>query len=242
MHRALSVRIACLAFASVAACGGGASGGDAAIAAECTSDDDCILAGASCCACPSYAVPLADSSLGACDGVSCPYPDCSNNVQARCVGHTCKMECLALVCSNVCQYGFARADDGCLTCNCAGSGTCADDRDCYEEPADCCGCHDGGSDTAVGSDELAAHAESLECPPDPICPGTNVCDPEAHARCFGTRCYFVPGVDETFPGQTFLCGRAELGPCPATQGVTWTCAVNVLAAANAQGAGVCVQP
>ena len=55
-----------------------------------------------------------------------------------------------------------------------------------------------------------------------------------------TNCYLVPGVDVTFPPNAFLCGRAGLATCGT--GMTppdSVCTINALAAANAQGVGIC---
>jgi hypothetical protein len=238
------MRFVCLATAAVAACGGGGDHGDdgsnSLPAAECATDGDCLLAGASCCSCPSYAAPANNAAITGCNGVSCPLNECSNNVQPGCVAGSCQMECLPLYCptgtgSDGCQYGFALAPDGCLTCDCAGPGDCQTDDDCAEVSADCCGCERGGSDTAVGSDDVGNHQAGLQCSANLQCPGIDACDPDAQVRCFATNCYLVPGVDVTFPPNAFLCGRAGLAACP---GDTF-CTINALAAANAQGVGIC---
>src|SRR5688572_18474212 len=55
---------------------------DPAPMAACATDDDCVGAGATCCACPEYAVHRDSPYAQACEDLDCPDPQCS--VVPRC--------------------------------------------------------------------------------------------------------------------------------------------------------------
>lgn len=230
---------------------------------QCVTDDQCVLAGASCCSCPSYAVAADDPGVDACGGVECPMPVCPTNLRASCVQGSCAMTCQPLQCDLTCDNGFAIDANGCLTCTCAvtygsddtsGSDVphaCGSDADCREVEADCCGCARGGSDTAADARDVAALQASLACPSDPLCPGNDTCDADAALRCVAGRCFLLPTADQTVPA--FACGRPDLHPagydsngtpipgCPTFAGqAPEVCTINALATANAQGIGVCL--
>lgn len=229
---------------------GGAEGSGSSVPspAECSSDAQCLLAGPTCCSCPTFAVPAGDFSATACDGVSCPPATCPENVQAGCVAGRCQLTCAPVACATTCDHGYAADANGCLSCACAVADGCAADADCHDVGADCCGCALGGSDTAVA--DVAAHAAELGCPAEPQCPGNDTCDPEAAVRCIAARCFLLPAVDQTAPANR--CGRPDLHPDPANPAATACpvgsdannpaeiCVINVLGAATAQGTGVCL--
>lgn len=212
---------------------GGAPGG--ALEA-CAVDADCALAASSCCGCPEFAVSLADPAYQACAGVPCPDAGgaCPANVRAACAAGACVVACEPLACPASCEAGFAVDATGCLTCACAGAadlGGCTTDADCVQTRADCCGCAQGGADTAVLAGERAAFDAALACPAAPACPAVDVCDPAAAPRCLQGACSLAPAASPP-PG---ACGRADLPACPAGQ----VCVVNLSPAASQDGIGVC---
>ena len=73
--------------------GGGGTGSGSGGIAECTEDVDCALAGATCCACPTFAVSATDPTVLACDQVGCaPDPMCPGNARAACVDGACTLK------------------------------------------------------------------------------------------------------------------------------------------------------
>ena len=187
-------------------------GGDA-----CLVDRDCLLAGPSCCECPSFAVG-SDSGWGdACEQVDCPAPTSCPALVARCLDGVCTAACAPSTCDLSCPTGFAVDDAGCTTCACAGGGapqpTCQLDTDCVRAPADCCGCDRGGADTAVPADMLDGFVDGLGCTGNESCPGVSTCDPGDEPRCTGGQCVLTDGGGATPP--TDACGRADLPPCPS---------------------------
>lgn len=206
--------------------GGGAT-------AECATDNDCALAGATCCACPTYAVPANDPAALACGAVACPENSCIAEVRAACSGGSCMLACVATACDLSCPDGFALDASGCLGCACAApppAPSCTSDTECVRVRADCCGCAGGGTDTAVPTGLAAGHDASLMCPPDPSCPGTDTCSPELAPHCLQGACALVGRLPAG------ACDRPDLPACPAGE----TCRINASADATAQGVGVCM--
>lgn len=228
--------------------GGGGNGygsGQSGAAPECVTASDCALRGASCCDCPSFAVPATDPGLAACGDVTCPMMNCPDDVEPACQAGQCMLACKPVACTTSCAAGFAADANGCLTCACAGApggtgagsgsgsdtgATCTLDSDCVRTRADCCGCAHGGSDTAVLAADQASFDASLMCSANPQCPSTtNTCSPDLQPRCVAGACQLAAPLP---PG---ACGRPDLPACPTGQ----TCTLNASDAATAQGVGVC---
>ena len=211
---------------------------------ECQLAVDCVPAGSTCCDCPAFAVSAASGYEEACADVTCdPAPTDCALTEPACNAGRCELICSPVVTDMVCADGFARDDFGCLLDACAGpdgSGPeCNGDQDCVQVPADCCGCQRGGSDTAVPAGSESQHEDDLACPPDPSCPGVDVCDPDSEPRCIGGSCRLSvppsePGDDEP---PSILCGTPETPPCRDGQ----VCVLNHPDAGDAtqQGAGSC---
>jgi hypothetical protein len=209
-------------------------------AAECAGDADCVAAASTCCECPSFALPASSGWKSACDAVMCPAdaPAC-DEVKASCDHGTCTLACAAIACDLSCDGGFAIDAAGCQVCACApppvaNAMSCLSDGDCAEVRADCCGCKQGGADTAVPVAEVAAHDAALMCPTTPACPGVDVCVPGAAPRCDRGTCVLsdaAPG-DVLPPG---ACGRPDLPACPTGL----RCLLNASADAAMAGVGVC---
>jgi hypothetical protein len=205
---------------------------------SCREDRDCVAAGPTCCGCPTFAVSSADPVARACANVDCPASECSDNVIARCSEeHRCELACAPRACGAAgaaCQYGFATDANGCLTCECAtpAPNGCAVDTDCTRTRADCCGCQQGGFDTAVLVGERASFDAKLDCMPTPACPGLNTCTADV-PTCVQGRCALV---SPALPAGA--CGRANLPACPAGT----ECLVNVNDQADMHGVGVCGTP
>lgn len=241
----LSLSILVLAACSTSRTADGVFGGDGAVGeptSACRIDDDCVPAAASCCACPTYAVNRDDPTQAACGDVACPPVPagamCPETVRAACEGGQCVLACQAVACDVACDVGFDVDAAGCLSCACAGpqDGGCVADTDCVETRAACCGCAEGGADTAVLAGDQAAFDASLGCGSSPTCPQVNVCEPGAAPACVGGHCELAtPDRGGLPPG---ACGRSDLPPCPSGT----VCTVNVNSQATAQGVGVCVQP
>ena len=203
---------------------------------ECSVDTDCVAAGPSCCSCPEYALPASSGWEQACEDIDCPTPPtgCPDQV-ARCDGGTCVLACRAITCAQSCGDGFVADDAGCLQCACLAipsSAACRTASECAQAPADCCGCENGGADTAVPVADLADHYEGLNCPPNPTCPGVNVCVPGVAPRCDRGECV-LDGGPRPLPANA--CGRPDLPLCPEGQ----TCVLNSDADATAEGVGIC---
>ena len=217
----------------------GDAGAGSAPRSPCFGDDDCALAGASCCACPSFAVAANDPGLKSCGTINCPpmpADSCPNNLRAACVGGSCALACRPMACGTTCAGGFASDANGCLLCECLqpGPDACVQDGDCVEVKADCCGCAHGGADTAVLAAQASAYEASLGCPSSPQCPNQNVCSFGAVARCAAGQCT-LEAPSALPPG---ACGRTDLPACPAGQ----VCTVNASPDADRQGVGVCAPP
>jgi hypothetical protein len=215
--------------------GGGSDtdGGEGGAAGECAVDSDCVLAGATCCACPTFAMPV-DPANDICAGVECPAPGsaCAQNIHAACAQGACVLACNVLECDQQCADGFAIDASGCETCACLDvtSRSCSSGSDCSEVPADCCGCTLGGSDTAVPTSDVASYEASLGCSPDPSCPGVNTCQADVSPQCVQGACALVA------PLPANACGRPDLPACPSGM----YCALNSDAGATAQGVGTCL--
>jgi hypothetical protein len=205
---------------------------------SCVVDEDCVPAGPTCCECPTFAVPSSDPVARACSNVDCPMSECAENVVARCnEEQRCELACAPRACEATgpaCAYGFAVDLKGCLTCECAvpAPGGCTADTDCARTRADCCGCKQGGFDTAVLAADQTTYDAGLMCSASPACPGIDTCTAD-EPTCVQGQCELVS--PELPVG---ACGRADLPPCPAgTQ-----CLVNVSDQANMHGVGVCGPP
>lgn len=235
-----ALALACAALGGLAGCLTAADAGAEApddVAGACAEDVDCVLAAPSCCACPSYALPVGSGFVDACDGVGCPTPPtgCAP-LEARCDEGACVAACKAVTCDLVCANGFVADAGGCLACACAPVpvAECMVDTECVRVPADCCGCEQGGQDTAVPASREGAHRDDLMCGGGESCPGVSTCDTSLIARCALGRC--VLATPATEPGApTGACGRPELPPCPAGE----TCVINDSDEAGTLGVGVC---
>src|SRR5688572_30476433 len=155
----------------------------------CNRDDQCVLAAATCCECPSFAIRADDPANDACSGGSCE-PSCPTNVQAVCNSGSCELACKPLGCGETCADGFMIDATGCLSCACAvpPDDGCTDHSQCVRTRADCCGCEHGGADTAVLASELAAHEAELGCSDTPQCPFSEGTCEAAEPRCIQGRC------------------------------------------------------
>src|SRR5262249_46576614 len=157
-------------------------------------DRDCVPAGSTCCGCPTFAVTRTDPVARACLSVGCPMQECAEGITARCNEDSrCELACEPLACPATgasCAYGFAKAMNGCLTCECAvpAPGGCSTSADCTRTRADCCGCVRGGKDRAVLLGEKAAKDAELGCSDMPVCPERNTCSTAEEPTCIQGRC------------------------------------------------------
>ncbi len=220
-------------------------GGAAPPLAACNTDDECVPAAATCCECPTFATSIFDPKVDACDAIDCgpsngppgdPDGVCPTNVAAICDPqiHECVLACQPLACLD-CPDGYLVDPNGCLSCTCAPPPQtppqCIADADCVRVRADCCGCDNGGEDTAVPVTDAAGFDAGLACPTNPQCPGivNQTCDPAAEARCIQGACV----LSEPVPPDA--CGRPDLPACPTGT----TCTINVNDSASLYGLGVC---
>lgn len=219
--------------------GSGSGSNDGAglgLAPNCQLDVDCIVAAPKCCDCPTHAVPATDPAQNACLNVDCAPMSCGSPMQAACTDGHCTLECAPVACdANIaCPNGFATDANGCLTCECAGAadlgGECVADPDCARVREDCCGCENGGFDTAVPASQAASHDAALNCPTDPTCPGGSTCALDLAARCVQGTCSLVSG-----PLPVNSCGRTGLPACVGGE----ACYVNASDQATMHGVGVC---
>ncbi len=229
--------------------GSGAGGGSApdpeddgaGAFAQCTEPSDCVLAASTCCECPTFAAPVGEGYDAGCDAVDCVEPTgrCPA-VEATCDAGACVMICSPIQTDKTCTFGFVRDDLGCLTNECATPdtdlGQCELDADCVQIPADCCGCSNGGSDRAAPASDAGALLGALECPPNPACPGIDVCDSSQIPRCITGSCVLAdeslnPSPD---PSSTQLCGTPQLESCP----IGSVCLLNQVSAKEASDLGV----
>ncbi len=213
---------------------------------ECVGDGDCAAASSACCECPSFALPVRDDYGEACGEIPCDPPASCPDVVAACEAGTCVLRCAAIPCDLVCEGALAVDSFGCTTCSCTAApamAECADDAECIQVPADCCGCSRGGADVAVLASEAESFAETLDCPGDPVCPDVDVCMGDYSPQCISGSCRLAPtpDVDTTpEPGEPARCGTTEWPPCPAGQ----VCMLNDPEAngAGESGVGVCREP
>lgn len=212
--------------------GSGSGSGSGSAGIECRSDGDCAAAAAKCCDCPTFAVPVGDPAHRACASVMCPMSVCPANVRAACAQGACVLACVPMVCTASCADGYALDAAGCLSCACqaVANPSCTVDGDCARVRADCCGCGNGGADTAVPTADVAQYDASLGCPPSPSCPSGNTCAPDLAPHCVQGACELVPALPAG------ACGRPDLPACPAGQ----VCTVNANASATREGVGVCM--
>jgi hypothetical protein len=202
----------------------------------CFQKSDCVPAATTCCECPTFATNAKDPNVLACAGVECPIDTvCPGNVEADCLDNQCVLTCAPTACATeTCPAGFATDANGCLTCSCAmspGAGGCVGDRDCVATRADCCGCQNGGTDTAVLASDASKFDTMLGCPQQPQCPGINTCTAGDTPRCVGGGCELL-----SVPPPPNACGRPDLPSCAAGE----VCTVNASDPANLYGVGVCV--
>lgn len=232
---------------------------DDPILGRCAVDQDCVLAGPSCCDCPSYALPTASGWGDTCANIDCSggvdagvpgtdagmpsgFPSGCAPLVARCELGVCLAACAPIACETTCGFGFAMDATGCLTCACndaPNAPTCLEDTDCVQVPADCCGCARGGTDTAVPRASVADHEDGLGCPPDPAmrpCPDVSTCDPSRVPRCLEQQCVLLGPNDPPWTAPPAgACGRPDLPACPAGQ----VCVLNRSAEAGMLGLGIC---
>lgn len=203
---------------------------------SCFTSSDCVPAAATCCDCPTFATSTSDPKVEACAAVDCDSNVCPTNVLAECNPmHECVLACAQLECLE-CPEGYITEANGCVSCTCAEPATmaptCAVDTDCVRVRNDCCGCANGGEDTAVPTSTAAAFDAGLSCSQTPQCPGVGnqMCDATAQARCIRGSCALLA---EDMPADS--CGRPDLPACPAGT----VCRVNVSNSADLYGVGVC---
>jgi hypothetical protein len=209
----------------------------------CISDAQCTLTSASCCECPTFATSIDDPKLDACTQVDCDndLSVCPTNVAATCNAmQQCELACAQLECLQ-CPDGYFLEANDCLSCTCAAppsaTPSCAVDSDCVRVRADCCGCDDGGDDTAVSTADAAAFDARLNCGANPQCPGNmNANEPTCDELSYTPRCARGECALLTDAMPTDACGRADLPAC----GPGKTCKINVNDSAKLYGVGVCV--
>lgn len=242
----LALGLALAASACIGALESGLATDDDGLAPEqCFADADCVLAGPTCCACPTYATPVTSGWADSCANVDCMPPVGCTELVARCDFGRCLAACAPVACDLTCGQGFAPDATGCLTCTCnsmPAPPSCELDDDCVAVPADCCGCARGGVDTAVPRALVDEHLAGLGCPTDPTvgaCPDVTTCDPSQVPRCLDHQCALLgpndPAWPEPPPG---ACGRPDLPPCPDGQ----ICVLNRDGEAGPLGLGVCEPP
>ena len=230
--------------AGLAACPQGASDSPLAVgddeanppepgARGCSVDEDCALAAAACCECPTIAVAAGDPKLDACSDVDCmdPAPTCSR-VRAVCEENLCEVKCEPQAVAMSCANGYATDAAGCLIDACAEpQSECTFDDECVQTRADCCGCARGGSDTAVPTDERSGFDAALGCTGNEACPEVSTCVAAELPRCAQGSCKLIAGE---LPADA--CGRPDLPACELGK----TCTVNANNTADLYGVGVCL--
>lgn len=200
----------------------------------CRVDTDCALAGATCCACPTFPVAANDPALQACATVPCPLdPTCPTDIHAACRNQMCVVACQTTACPLNCGDGYAVDAMGCLQCSCssANADSCSQNSDCAEVATDCCGCARGGADMALPVNEVAGYEQAMNCPTNPQCPDQNTCTPGAEPLCENGRC----ALDTPTPLPADACGRPDLAACPGGK----VCTLNADPVADRYGVGVC---
>ncbi len=228
----------------------------------CEDDFECIPAGASCCDCPTFALPTASGWAESCEDVSCDVPGNCPATEAVCYQGSCILRCRPIQCEITCESGFATDEFGCLLCPASADDCptdaptapgCEFDSDCVQVPADCCGCGRGGADTAVLAAEVDDFLGGYDCGDTQVCPEVDVCDPDMTPRCLagicqlgaqpldyngdaGVGCEGTDGGCEDGVAPQY-CGAADYPACPDGQ----VCVLNDPDAneANQSGVGVC---
>ncbi len=180
----------------------------------CVSNSDCVLVASNCCDCPTFAAP---ESFGAsCDEVECPGDNVCAPADAICDSGQCELRCSVVATTQLCDRGFVVDEAGCTRDECVGTDEateCTVAEDCVVVPADCCGCEQGGNDTAVPLGAEEEHIGGLMCD-DPVCPGFSTCE-GGSAGCLGGTCRYFP--DAGIAPTAAFCGTLETGSCPADQ-------------------------
>lgn len=241
--RALAIAWALVAAACTSFYEAGAGPDDESAAGACAIDDDCVLAGPTCCDCPTYATSVTSGWAESCANVDCPTPGgACTGLEARCQDGACVATCGAAACDLSCPSGFAADAAGCLVCACAPATTpaeCERDDQCVQTRADCCGCARGGTDTAVPIGTRGGFDDGLGCPADGAsvaCPEVTTCDPAAIPRCLAGQCQLATAGEPPPTLPQGACGRPDLPPCPAGS----RCVLNQSDEAGPLGVGVCV--
>lgn len=216
---------------------------------SCFRNEDCVLTAPTCCECPTMATSLSDPKLEACASVDCDtdLSVCATNVEAACdlaQGGQCILACAPLGCL-ACpdgSPGYFEEANGCLSCTCAtppaAAPACVSDGDCSRVRADCCGCAQGGEDTAVATADAASFDSALGCTSNSQCPGQAnateaTCEPDFLPRCVAGSCELL---DAAMPVDA--CGRSDLPACTGGK----VCTINVDPAASSYGLGICLPP
>jgi hypothetical protein len=200
---------------------------------SCVDDEDCELAGRTCCECPTFSLGAGDPKVDACDSVMCPPPQSTcSMIRAVCVKNQCAVACEPVAVTKTCVDGFAADAAGCLIDECAvvNAPACGGDGDCVETRADCCGCERGGSNTAVPVGVRASYDQELGCTGGESCPNVDTCVVDESPQCAQGTCKMIAGE---VPADA--CGRPDLAPC--ANGAV--CTVNANDPADKHGVGVC---
>ncbi|MBT8492484.1 MAG: hypothetical protein KJO07_05455, partial [Deltaproteobacteria bacterium] len=153
--------------------------GEAPPDASCFVDADCEPVASSCCECPTFALPVSDGVGAVCEDVGCDEVLECPAQQAICDSSgTCALACAEVSCDLSCANGFQLDAAGCSICACNAepeAAECADDGDCTQVAADCCGCSRGGLDTAVPAADAGGFVDALDCDGSEVCPEVDVC-------------------------------------------------------------------
>lgn len=211
--------------------GGSGSGSGAPNQALCSVDEDCAPAAATCCDCPTFATRADDPLVTSCADVECGGGQCESDVAAVCSNGACRLACPEIACPASCEYGYKLDDTACMTCECAAPEVteCRADTECVQTAADCCGCQQGGKDTAVPAGTEDAYHEMMGCPASPQCPQVDTCVGDQAPHCVQGSCELIG------PLPADACGRPDLPAC----GGGAACVVNVSDQANMHRVGVC---
>lgn len=200
----------------------------------CVINEECRPAAAKCCDCPTFATRFDDPVASVCDQVECPPGSCADSVDAVCgESGTCELQCRSQTCDSKCEFGFVMEANGCISCSCAPApgpaGACMTSSDCVETRADCCGCQQGGIDTAVLASEQMAFDAALMCQQGSSCPGVSTCDATLSPECVQGKCQLLPPLPQG------ACGRTDLADCPTGT----TCVINANDQYGLYGVGSC---
>ena len=206
---------------------------------HCAVNSDCQVAALSCCECATFAIPNGQGFDDSCEDVQCGDPTACPVTEARCEEGSCELACAAVTCDLACESGFVADESGCLLCECAPAESmsgCQVDTACAQTAADCCGCENGGQDTAVLSVELTGFQDGLGCPATPACPGVNTCNPSEIPRCVLGECTLAAPDGSVVDPRTY-CGVQNMPTCAEGD----VCVLNAQGAFEASAAyvGVC---